>query len=263
MFETVRSRLRASLGLKRVWLAVLALAAAVVALLKILTADHEKMLVLSTMAPSEAAETHAALALFSPANSSDLVIFSGRVATLRQLRQGGKPNSWECAWIVWNYEDNDHFYYLALKPGGWELGKRDPAYPGGQRFMATGSQPFPVGAWTTFKVSQLENHIVVSADNRKLASVIDTQPPIYTSGRIGLYTEDAVAALARVTSPIVEDFRTHPPQNTKVDGSTLGGWTLPFLGYGAAAIEPVSFPDEDESARQRAAFSVPLPRRSR
>ncbi|WP_424362059.1 hypothetical protein [Methylocystis parvus] len=262
MFETVRSRLRAALGLKRVWLAVLVLAAAAAALLEILTADHEKMLVLSTMAPGQTGETHAALALFSQAYSSDPIVFSGRVATLRRLRQGGKPNSWECAWIVWNYQDNDHFYYLALKPDGWELGKRDPAYPGGQRFMATGSQPFPVGAWTTFKVSQLENLIVVTADNRKLASVIDTQPPIYTSGQIGLYTEDAVAALARVTSPIVEDFRTYQQQNTKVDGSAFGGWTLPFLGYGSAAIEPVSFPDEDESARQPSAFSVSLPRRN-
>lgn len=246
MLETVRSRLRAALEQKRVWIAFLLLAAA--ALLKILTATHEKMLVLSAMAPTRAAETHAALALFSQVYSSDIV-FSGRVATLRQLRQGGKPNSWECAWIVWNYEDNDHFYYLALKPNGWELGKRDPAYPGGQRFMATGSKSFPVGAWTTFKVAQLENLIVVSADNRKLASVVDTQPPIYTSGRIGLYTEDAVVSLARVTSPFVEDFRNYRQQNTTVDGAAFGNWTLPFLGYGSAAIEPVSFPETDESPR--------------
>lgn len=246
MLETVRPRLRTALRQKRVWLAILALAGG--ALLKVWVGHREKMLVLAAKAPTEAGETHAALALFSEVYSSDIV-FAGRIATLRQLREGDKPNPWECAWIVWNYQDTEHFYYLSLKPDGWELGKRDPSYPGGQRFMATGSASFPVGAWTTFDVSQRDNHIVVSADNRELASVADTQPPIYTSGRIGFYTEDAVAALARVTAPFKEDFRNYAQQHTTKDGAVLGSWTLPFLGYGSASIEPVTFTDADDATK--------------
>ena len=49
---------------------------------------------------------------------------------------------------MWDYTDNNHFSYLALKTNGWELGKRDPAYPGGQRFLATGSDsPTQIGQW--------------------------------------------------------------------------------------------------------------------
>jgi hypothetical protein len=233
-------RLRAALTKKRAWAALSALIAIV--LLKSFWPGREKMLVLSTMASTKASETHAALALFSQTYASEIV-FSGRVATLRQLRQGDRPNSWECAWIVWNYRDNEHFYYLALKPDGWELGKRDPAYEGGQRFMATGSRAFPVGAWTSFTVSQRDNHIVVSADGDELASLTDATPPIYTSGKIGLYNEDAVVALARLTSPVKEDFRAHAEGRTTADGSNLRDWTFPFLGFGAASIEPVSFKD--------------------
>ncbi|WP_442753319.1 hypothetical protein ACNHKD_09900 [Methylocystis sp. JAN1] len=233
-----RSRLRALLAEKRVWAALSALVAIV--LFKLFLLGREKMLVLSAMAPTQPSETHAALALFSQIYSSKIV-FSGCVATLRQLRQGGKPNSWESAWIVWNYQDNEHFYYLALKPDGWELGKRDPAYEGGQRFMATGSRAFPVGAWTTFTVSQRGNHIAASANGHELVSVTDTLPPIYASGQIGLYTEDAVVALARLTSPIKDDFRAYSQRRTTTDGSSFRDWTFPFLGFGAASIEPVSF----------------------
>jgi len=45
------------------------------------------------------------------------------------------------AWVVFRYIDDDHFYHLALKPSGWELGKTDPSYPGGQRFLTTGTLP--------------------------------------------------------------------------------------------------------------------------
>src|SRR5262245_11916881 len=85
-------------------------------------------------------ETHASLAIST--RSFKGVDLQMRVKTHKQLRTP-KPNAWEVAWVLWRYRDDTHFYYLALKPNGWELGKEDPAYPGaqpgedGQRYLAT------------------------------------------------------------------------------------------------------------------------------
>ncbi len=198
---------------------------------------ENQMLVLSPLAAPRLAETHAALAL-APGVHYSPVLYSGHAATLAQLRTGSPPNLWECAWLVWNYADPDHFYYLALKPSGWELGKRDPAYPGGQRFLATGALASPVGSWRRFRIAQRGNEIKVALDGKPLVSFEDMVPPIYKFGRLGLYTEDARVALDDVTHPIMETFDALAPQSTVVDGASLGDWTLPFLGFGTASIAP-------------------------
>lgn len=195
------------------------------------------MLVLSPGVAASATETHAALALAPGVHYSPLV-FSGRVATLAQLRTDGAPNDWECAWLVWNYLDPEHFYYLALKPKGWELGKRDPAYAGGQRFLATGRLGSPLGLWRTFQISQRGGEIEISLDGATLVAFEDIVPPIYKSGGVGLYSEDARVALDRVSRPIKQDFNAHAPASVSTDGATLAGWTLPFLGFGSASIAP-------------------------
>src|SRR3954447_14514552 len=75
-----------------------------------------------------------------------------RVRTVDQLRVGA-PNPWEVGWVLWHYTDDVHFYSLVLKPNGWELGKEDPAYPGAQRYLATGGWPrYTVGRWHTFRI---------------------------------------------------------------------------------------------------------------
>jgi hypothetical protein len=199
---------------------------------------EDKMLSLSPRPPAQPSETHAALALAPGVYATDLH-FAGRVATLGQLRTGSAPNPWECAWLVWNYSDNDHFYYLALKPNGWELGKRDPAYPGGQRFLAAGESSFAIGAWAAFSIAQRENEITVAVNNATLATVVDSAPPIYKSGRIGVYAEDATVALDDLTSPLIDDFDAHETQCTATDESSVAGWRFPFLGHGAASITPV------------------------
>jgi hypothetical protein len=193
------------------------------------------ILVLSPMASTAATETHAALALAPGVYMTDLH-FSGQVATLRQLRKGSAPNPWECAWIVWNYGDPAHFYYLALKPEGWELGKRDPAYAGGQRFLATGARRFHIGSWATFDIFQAGGKIIIEVDRLPLVSVVDDREPVYSSGRIGLYTEDATAAIRDLRSPIVEDFADYEVKVETLDGAFLGRWSLPFLGFGAGWI---------------------------
>src|SRR3989442_2904189 len=81
-------------------------------------------------APMGPSDTHAALVTsLRTFGNLDLIL---RMRTLRQLRWPG-PNPWEVAWVLWHYTDSTHFYYLILKPNGWELGKEDPAYPDNQR----------------------------------------------------------------------------------------------------------------------------------
>jgi hypothetical protein len=146
--------------------------------------------------PAGARNSHAALVL-SRRDWRDMTV-AMRVRTTRQLRRL-QPNPWEVGWLIWHYRDGQHFYYLALKPNGWELGKEDPAYPGNQRYLATGSNPdFPLGRWYLVVVRQRGAAIDVTVDGRSLVRVTDTQDP-YLSGRIGLYTEDASATFQLVS----------------------------------------------------------------
>src|SRR5205823_3621365 len=93
------------------------------------------LLALQPAVATQTSETHAGLLLGPATSSIDAdVDVRARLLTSRQLRTGAAPNPWEVGWLVWHYTDNDHFYYFIPKPNGWELGKRDPAYPGGQRF---------------------------------------------------------------------------------------------------------------------------------
>ena len=94
--------------------------------------------------------------------------------------------------MIWDYTDNDHFYYFIPKPNGWELGKRDPAFPGGQKFLATGTNiKFPIQKWYTVKILQDANKkISVWVNGQKIVSYLDNQKP-YTQGYVGFYTEDA------------------------------------------------------------------------
>jgi hypothetical protein len=140
-------------------------------------------------ASTQPPETHAGLVV-GLASTGDVTV-QADVATTRQLRTGSAPNAWEVGWLLWRYTDNQHFYYFIPKPNGWELGKADPAYPGGQRFLATGSSPqFPIGPWYRVRVVQTGGTIQVYVNNLLITTFTDTQTP-YTSGRAGLYTEDA------------------------------------------------------------------------
>jgi hypothetical protein len=144
------------------------------------------------MAPTEAeheAITHAPLAL-GPAHG-DRLLMRASVETLRQTRRGGAPNPWEVAWVVWHYQDDEHFYYFIPKPNGWELGKRDPAYPGGQRFLATGTDRlFPTGQVYHVTVQQTGATITVSVNGAEVVRFRDDERP-YRGGRLALYSEDA------------------------------------------------------------------------
>jgi hypothetical protein len=198
-----------------------------------------RVIVLAPKAADKADTTHAAL-LLSRQTFAAPFVFSGRVATVRQLRVGSPPNTWECAWLVFDYQDQKHFYYVAIKANGWELGKRDPAYPGGQRFLASGEGSFPVGAWHQFHISQGRDSqgrdvIMVRLDGAEIVSYMDRERP-YRGGGLGMYGEDAEVQLADVTAPFADDFADYPLLRDTAEGRVINNWTAPFLGYGYVTV---------------------------
>ena len=93
--------------------------------------------------------------------------------------------------MLWHYTDDSHFYYFIPKPTGWELGKEDPAYPGAQRFLATGTDTrYPINRWYTVRVRQVANTMTVWVNGAQVVSFTDTERP-YLLGAAGLYNEDS------------------------------------------------------------------------
>ena len=199
-------------------------------------------------------ETHSAL-IVSQESFQGSVRFEGSVCTLEQLRVGA-ANPWETAWLVWNYADNDHFYYFTMKPNGWELGKRDPDYAGGQRFLATSTDvTFEVGKWNRFEITQDGNRIAISVDGVELVRFQDLERP-YLGGRIGLYTEDARVMLDDVRGSLNDSF-DHATTVALHDGAQLGDlWDVAFLGYGTGGV--VSGTSLDLGVRAQVADLAPL-----
>ena len=160
--------------------------------------------------------THAALVI--SAGSYDDFAASLNVRTRQQLRRGaaGAPNPWEVGWVVWHYRSNQRFYALTLQPTGWVLSKQDPAYPGHQRFLASGTTPlFRVGVPHSVGVVQAGNRITVSADGHLLTRFTDTQRP-YLTGAFGMYCEDAHAQFDHIRL-------TEPPASQQASRSGTGG----------------------------------------
>src|SRR5260370_42046022 len=121
--------------------------------------------------PASAATTHSALIL-SAGTWRDFLL-TVRVRTNYQLRKP-RPNAWEVGWILWHYTNDQHFYYVILKPNGWELGKEDPSYRGDQRYLATGTHPaLPTTRWYAVRVQQRGDAIQVSVDGHRLIRFVD------------------------------------------------------------------------------------------
>lgn len=154
-----------------------------------------------TLAPAPATsewDTHSALVVSTKVVPASATL-RATVTTLDQLRENSAPNTWETGWLVFNYTDPEHFYYLALKTNGWELGKRDPAYPGGQRFLATGSTPAAkVGTGQSVVITTANNRMTATISGVRVASFTDRERP-YLGGKAGLYTEDAAVKFSALT----------------------------------------------------------------
>ena len=152
-------------------------------------ANSNTMLFEQPATSTSPAETHGALVI-GPYISGDFTL-QVSAATTGQLRVNSAPNAWEVAWVLWHYTDDSHFYYFVPKPNGWELGKEDPAYPGAQRFLASGTSPsFPIGPWYRTRVVQSGQTIQVFVNDLLITTFTDRERP-YSSGRVGLYNEDA------------------------------------------------------------------------
>jgi len=158
--------------------------------------DGTQVLTESPKVSTSTNETHASL-VNTTASFGDMDA-TVRLRTVQQLRLP-TPNPWEVGWVLWHYTDDTHFYYLALKPNGWELGKEDPAYPGAQRYLKTSSSPtYAVGSWHTVRVRQVANVITVWADGTQLTTFTDSERP-YATGTLGLYNEDSLVHFDDVT----------------------------------------------------------------
>lgn len=132
-------------------------------------------------------ETHATL-VTSTACFGDVDV-TYRLRTIAHLRVG-EPNPWEVGWTLWHYQSDHEFYYFVLKPNGWELGKADPAYPGAQRFLATGSAVYDPFVWHDIHVVQRGASMSIYVDGQHIVDFTDTERP-YTGGAVGFYSEDA------------------------------------------------------------------------
>ena len=155
-------------------------------------------LALRPQASTRADETHAAL-VTSRRSYNDFDATFHEVVTLAQLRNPGTPNPWERAWLLWHFGGLRNFYYFILKSNGWELGKADPAHPGGQRFLRTAESPqFPVGSTHSVRVRQTGSIITVDVDLAPVTSFEDAcdtsvagSANPYRAGRFGFYCEDS------------------------------------------------------------------------
>jgi hypothetical protein len=161
-------------------------------------ASSDATLFMTPVAAQSAGDTHAPLVL-GPSHGDEFTL-KASVETVQHTRRGDTPNPWEVAWVVWQYQDDEHFYYFIPKPNGWELGKRDPAYPGGQRFLATGTdRVFPIGRVHHVTVQQTGTLLTVAVDGVPLVQFRDTERP-YRAGRVALYAEDAAVRVHRVAA---------------------------------------------------------------
>ncbi len=194
---------------------------------------------ISPLASTSASQTHSALVL-GPSFSQPST-YSVSLNTTAQLRTGSAPNPWEVGWFVWDYQDAAHFYYFQLKPNGWELGKEDPNYTGGQRFLATGSAPaFPIGTAYALKIVQTSSSTVsIYANGSLVTTFTDGQTP-YTSGRIGLYSEDSTVRYQNVSV-------------VPTPASTTGSGTTPV-----AAAPAISSLSPASTAAGAAAFTLTI-----
>ena len=68
-----------------------------------------------------------------------------------------------------------------------------------------------------------------------MAIFSDTEAPLYTAGRVGLYTEDADVRFADITAPNVTGFGP-PVPNLSGDNKPFGDWFLAYKGIGTAAV---------------------------
>ncbi len=109
---------------------------------------------------------------------------------------------------MFSYRDLAHYYWLILKPNGWELGKKNGGALDGdaaQRFLASGSAPvFPIGHRYHVELLVDSGTITATVNDRRLFRYTDPDP--LPGGAVGLYEEDSIAAFDNVSvSPLSQE----------------------------------------------------------
>jgi hypothetical protein len=119
------------------------------------------------------------------------------INTVKQLRQGSQPNSWEAGWFIFRYTDMFHYYWFLIRSDGIELGKKDcntctnPV--DGQKYLVTKNFPtLQPNTWHHWKIQAIGNHIKIWVDNKWIVDYIDRgMTPQLAGGNVAMYTEDA------------------------------------------------------------------------
>ncbi len=154
-------------------------------------------ILLEPMAPSEAGETHAALALAKATETEPLDNFCLTIeATTEEQLRSPAPNPWEVFWIFFNYLPDGDFKetnYFTLKTNGIELGRAFGSTD--QEFLVTVDAPnLTLGTRNTFVLEKSPGRVVVRVDGIEVIDFQNQEDPdiLYDHpGAIGLYTEDA------------------------------------------------------------------------
>ena len=148
--------------------------------------------------------THACLAVSKYAPTTKKYELGTTMTTLSQTRAKPSPKAWEVAWLLWDVAPDQpgtpnssfKFYDFILKPNGWEIGKQDPAYTGGQRFLYTGENlKLEFGKKYDIKViadhsNPAFNKFSVYVNGELIKEFEDHERPIPV-GKVGAYCEDA------------------------------------------------------------------------
>lgn len=156
--------------------------------------NENGVLSMAPKASTQPSETHAPLVMNS--TSWGDYSFTVRMNTVSQLRTGSTPNAWEVGWVLFRMQDAGHSYYFVQKPNGIELGKYIPEAPY-QYFLATAETPkLALGTWNTYKVILKGANIKILINGTQVINYTDPGPaggkgPLWLSGKIGLYNEDA------------------------------------------------------------------------
>jgi len=130
-------------------------------------------------------DTHAPLIVAGDTAWKDYV-YNVKMKTVKQLRPSN-PNPWEVGWILFRYQDAQHFYYFIPKINGIELGK---FINGAQTFLYTNDNPkLSLNNWNSYKISVDGSNIKIYTNGSKIIDYTDSSP--ISSGKIGLYNEDA------------------------------------------------------------------------
>jgi len=139
--------------------------------------------------------THAGLVLTTSHDYKNFHL-SLDVKTMEQLRIANPPNPWETAWIMFDYVDDWHHYYLIPKPNGVELGKKDNNSQLEKQIdlISVSNPKSSVGSWQHLDLIVEENRFRAFVNGSKVIDYVDqslSNEEFGRGGAVGLYTEDA------------------------------------------------------------------------